>query len=451
MDSAPATSVSVQALRWHAYNLPVASPGEIAAIGGVLALAAAAIGRATRGASRLRALLALGVALSIGVGLAIAPARGASPPPGSPGPSTHSGYVTSTACLGCHPGEHASFGRTFHRTMTQVASTRTVRAPVDGRPLDLDGHAVRLQRRGDEDWATLPDPDEPGGPDETRRIVLATGSHREQAYWVAGQRAGDLRLVPFVWLIRDEAFVARRDAFVTPPGAPLPKVRWASSCIACHAVAGEPRHDLERDAFDTRAAELGVACEACHGPGAAHVDRHRDPIARYMQHASNRPDPTIVNPRRLPPERGAAVCGQCHAYAFPRDEAGWWTDGYSRTFRPGDALEPSRHLLDPATLAARTGPVIDAAEGAIYWPDGGARVGGREYNGLVASPCYARGEGDRKMTCLSCHAMHAGDPRGQIAPDRAGDRGCTACHGERGPAHTHHAAGSPGALSLIHI
>jgi hypothetical protein len=344
--------------------------------------------------------------------------------------------------------------------MTQLATPANIRAPLDGRLLDAGGH-MRLEARGAEVWATLPDPDAIAerrpAKDVTRRVILTTGSHREQAFWVRGRREGDLRLVPFVWLVADSAFVARRDAFLVPPtdseaGSAMPPVRWASSCIACHAVAGEPRHDLERDVFDTRAAELGVACEACHGPGGAHVDRHRDPITRYLQHASKEPDPTIVHPKRLPPERSAALCGQCHAYAFPRDENGWWTDGYARTFRAGDLLEPSRTLITKDMLTRRPAqmPSIDAPVESIFWPDdGGVRIGGREYNGLVMSPCYLRGSGDRKMTCLSCHTMHEGDPAGQIAPSRVGDRACTTCHtDEKARTHSHHRAGSAGAACV---
>ena len=432
------------------------SPGEIAALVGVAASAAWLVARATRGRPGARlgllgALLVVASASAAAVGAARA-GSSADVPAGTPGPGTTFGYVTSAACLGCHPGEHASFGRTYHRTMTQVASPETVRAPLDGRALELDGRVVRIERRGGEVWATLPDPDAviAGRPadDVTRRVVLATGSHREQAFWVAGERPGDLRLLPFVWMVEDESFVPRREAFLIPPGEPMPPVRWGSSCIACHAVAGQPRHDLATDTFDTRAAELGIACEACHGPGSAHVERHRDPIARYGQRASKAPDPTIVHPARLAPERSAAVCGQCHAYAFPRDEAGFWTDGYSRSFRAGDALSPSRTLIASDVMAGKRGaPVIDAPATALFWPDGNVRVGGREYNGLVASPCFQRGEGDRKMTCSSCHAMHAGDPAGQIAPDRAGDRGCTGCHSV--PAeHSHHPAASAGSACV---
>lgn len=373
-----------------------------------------AVGTALRSAvaiATLAAMIAWGQALSARASKAPLPVE-------RPRPSDTSSYVSSSACLPCHPGEHASFRRTFHRTMTQDATPATVLAP--------------FERRGNEVWTG------------DRRIVLTTGSHRHQAYWTTGDRPGDLRIVPSVWLVKEQLLVPRQEAFLTPPDAPIGRVRWSSSCIACHAVAGEPRHDETRDAFDTKAAELGIACEACHGPGSAHVARHRDPFERRAQHVSTRPDPTIVHPKKIAPERSAAVCGQCHSYAFPKDPNDWWTHGYARAFRAGDDLAASRFLLPAAT--ADESVSIDTTEDSLLWPDGTIRVGGREYNGLVASPCYAKGSGDRKMTCLSCHAMHEGDPSGQIAPSKRGDAGCVSCHGPQD--HSRHAPGTAGAACV---
>jgi hypothetical protein len=127
------------------------------------------------------------------------------------------------------------------------------------------------------------------------------------------------------------------------------------------------------------------------------------------------------------------VCGQCHAYAYPRDEAEWWQHGYARTFRAGDALAPSRQVIVPGTFARAGAPRIEADIDALFWKDGTIRVGGREYNGMIASRCMQGG-----LTCTSCHAMHRGDPAGQIAPDRTGDRGCTSCHSAMKADHSHH-------------
>lgn len=425
------------------------------------ALASLALLRAARPAGRARWLLLLALFLPAAAAAPSRLPRPASPPdPARPRPTPPGEYLSSSACRSCHPAEHASFSRTFHRTMTQDATPASVLAPADGAPLLLDGRVHRLERRGDRILATLPDPDAVAdaarlgkptpdagtAPDVTRPLVLTTGSHHEQAYWVAGGRSGELRLFPFVWLIADKRWVPRRDAFLQPPDAPPHAIRWNSNCIACHAVSGRPGHDPDRDAFNTRAVELGISCEACHGPGGAHARRHRDPVERYLAHSAHdtpdRPggDPTIINPARLPPDRSAAVCGQCHSYAYPRDEDDWWSNGYALSFRPGQDLSPSRSLLTPAALARDGAPRVEAASESLFWDDGVIRVGGREYNALVDSPCYARGKGEHQMTCLSCHSMHAGDPDDQLAPDRRNDQACLSCHSDKQTSdHTHHA------------
>lgn len=439
------------------------APAELGSVAVVVAVGVAGVLLTTRGARGARAarLTILGVLGAVIVASGVAFAVRA-PPPATPAerpraPQT-STYVSSAACRACHPAEHASHARSFHRTMTQDADPRSVKARL-GLSAELrGGREATLERRGEEIWARLPDPDA-ASPDDAaeveRRLVLVTGSHHEQAYWVAGRRPGELRLFPAVWVIREARFVDRRDAFLTPPDAPLARARWNSNCVACHAVAGEPGHDERSDAFDTRVADLGVTCEACHGPGGEHVARHRDPVERYAQRASGAADGTIVQPARLSPARSAAVCGQCHAYAFPRDAEAFWSTGYARAFRAGDALDPSRFLITPALLvgdrlgsSSRAGldaPRIEAEIDSLYWPDGSIRVGGREYNGLVASPCFERGEGERTMTCLSCHAMHEGDPNGQISPRRVDDAACTQCHDDaRSRGHAGHAEGTPG-------
>ena len=317
--------------------------------------------------------------------------------PSLPKPSHALGYIGSAACLPCHASEHASWRQTWHRTMTQAANAKTVLAP--------------FRRVGDDVFF------------DEKRIVMTTGSHREQAYWTAGPR-GDLEILPVVWMVEAQKLLPRREAFVFPPDEEMPPVHWGSSCIACHAVAGEPHRDRDHDAWDTRVVGLGIACEACHGPGGEHADYYRDPLARYSSAANKR----IIQPAKLDHDRANAVCGQCHAYAFPRDETGWWQTGYARTFRAGDVLAPSRILLSPAVMNDPHGPTIDTPADAIFWPDGDVRVGGREFNGLAGSKCRA--------TCVDCHSMHTGNPAGQLKPNAD----CTTrCHASE-RAHGNHSA-----------
>lgn len=359
------------------------------------------------------------------------------------------GYVDSDACAACHPAAHASWAATYHRTMTQRAEPGAVVAAWSGE-LGAGASRVVLERRGEEFWAELVDPEsrldqlEGAGPIGSvprvrRQVVMTTGSHHMQVYWVASARDRRLHALPFAWLIAEARWVPVESTLLRPAQGEV-IYTWNRACVPCHAVAGAPR--IADGEIDTRVVELGIACEACHGPGAEHVERWRSPLARYVQHLSGAPDATIVQPGRLDHRRASEVCGQCHSVSAYHDEAAWLRRGDE--FRPGEDLGAMRRLVRHPVRAAQ--PWLDALldEDPEYlagrmWPDGHVRVTGREHSGLMESACYQRGE----LSCLSCHSMHGAPPDDQLAPAGAGDGACAGCHaGEVGPGHTRHAEGS---------
>jgi predicted CXXCH cytochrome family protein len=270
-------------------------------------------------------------------------------------------------------------------------------------------------------------------------------------YWVRGERGNELRLVPITYLIAERRYVPRRDAFLQPPDAPAHALRWNSNCVQCHSTLGQPAHDEASDRFATEAAELGIACEACHGPGGEHIRKHQNPLTRLTAHLDDEPDASIVNPAGLSAERASDVCGQCHAYFVPRDEAVWWQSGFTTSFRPGDAIAPTRILVraPSADQGTHDAPLahVDAEVASLFWGDGTIRVGGRELNGMRGSACFERGPGKRQISCLSCHSMHQSEPDDQLWNAADPDAPCRRCHetiAARPSEHTHHAADSVG-------
>jgi len=426
----------------------------------VAALGAVALGAAGRRASPLALAMAL-----VGGAFALAVTSSAHPPPPAPIARTAEGFATSSACRSCHPAEYSSWHASFHRRMTQSASVQNVAAAAlrqGGRlRVETGGRTVELFSRGQELWAHLPDPELTSGarpeayqsvfraaPSRDARVQLLTGSHHHQAFWVRGARDGELRSVPAVYSIDEQRLMPRRDAFLNPPDLPEQAVRWNSNCVQCHSVAGAPRHDATRDVFATSAAELGVACEACHGAAAAHASAMQNPVRRYQARATG-VGYLVTNPARLASERASQVCGRCHSYFFPKQEADWWTNGFSKSYAPGQDLASAQLLLSPEALAEPGAPQLAADVASLFYRDGTVRIGGREYNGLVRSACFERGHGERKLSCLSCHALHRSDPDAQLDPEKFGNAACGGCHAreaENPPAHTHHAAGSPGSL-----
>ena len=350
------------------------------------------------------------------------------------------GYVTSDACAACHPSEYASWHRSYHRTMTQPATAHAALAPFAGETLTADdGRRYRLQRRGDDVWADI----SAGSGVISRRLGLMTGSHHMQAYWLPGDEGNEQIEFPFTYLLDDRRWVSRRDVFLVGQEYSKAPSQWNRICIECHVTGGQPRIDRVSDVPASRAVELGIACEACHGPASDHLSANRNPWRRLRLHTTGAADDTIVNPARLPPARMSEVCGQCHGIGCPPQE--WTQDGIA--YRPGQTLKDTKPILQLATLAqsnCRRQIAADATFGSSrYWSDGMVRVSGREYNGLIGSPCYQRG----KLSCISCHSMHDSDPDKQLIPELDGNRACTQCHRDKAAnvsAHTHHRADSSG-------
>jgi hypothetical protein len=369
------------------------------------------------------------------------------------------GYVSSETCRACHPEQYATWHRSFHRTMTTLATPANNRGRFEGVTLESRGRPYRLQRRGDEFWAELVDPDwereerlagrDPDAaaspPRVERRVVMITGSHHMQTYWVAGRHGNEVYNLPFVFLYEQDRWVPREEVFLRPPQAGRFFAVWNNSCIECHSTAGKVGFALEQEVFRSAVAEMGIACEACHGPAREHVAANRDPLRRYRLHFADAGDPTIVQPERLPHQAASQVCGQCHGIGIP-DELDWLRHGHR--FRPGQDLEASRFLVRPASDhgSPRLRELVERDPLALpsrFWPDGMVRVSGREYNAMIESGCYQRGE----LSCLSCHSMHESQPDDQLAAGKETDAACSSCHPDhaaRGEAHTHHPAGSAG-------
>lgn len=388
------------------------------------------------------------------------------------------GYVSSDTCRACHPSQYATWRGSFHRTMTQVATPESVRADFDGVVVDaVHGRPMRLERRGGEFWAEFDDPVWAGDPRDRprirRQVVMITGSHHQNVYWYATGHDRALNVLPGVYLLDERRWAPRNAVVLAPPGQGVAMLdgHWNAVCIDCHTTHGKTRFDtpflsepVGEQAVDTTAAELGIACEACHGPAEAHAAANRNPLRRYALHAGGAPDPTIVEPTRLDPQRSSQVCGQCHGiWEFPDAAAERAASAGGLPYRPGDDLRATRFVAQP-----RVNGRSEALRGLIaadpdfvrgsFWGDGVVRVSGREYNGLLDSPCFADAtEPERTLSCFSCHTMHKSpeDPRTvgewadthQVSAGMDGDAACAQCHAPLAAdlsAHTHHAPESPG-------
>lgn len=449
-------------------------------------------------------------------------------------------FGSSDACRSCHPDEYASWAGTYHRTMTQRAGPEAVLGDWDDRILERDGREYVLYREDDLFMVDMPKPGTRGDRPSDRMqrpIVMTTGSHHMQLYWIAmpwldtpptlaGARTFDrlctechvpigevaeaddprtyiqnrkltrpflqsmlarvpdagphqaplsavplsevtdlldfltrlqhgdrIAQFPFAWFIREQRWMHEDDSFLAPPSAPqeLEDITegWSDGCDRCHAVGADFAWDPATQTGDAGATDLGIACEACHGPGAAHAARYREPLGRYAAHLGFGDDDDIVVPSDLPADRSAQVCGQCHAELVPKHE-----DAFPLDFVPGEDLHAVAHFVQrtddrPDWLVAHLEDEPDALESG-FWRDGTMRIAGRDYTALLETTCHTNGD----LACTTCHQLHGADPNDQLKPtatgaSAAGEAVCLDCHPGLDTAdHHHHADDSAGARCM---
>jgi hypothetical protein len=138
-------------------------------------------------------------------------------------------------------------------------------------------------------------------------------------------------------------------------------------CFGCHSTGSSVG-----GRFDETHLVPGVTCEACHGPGAGHVQS----MTGEASAASGAAKQAIFNSARLAPTDAVDFCGACHGT--------WWD----------------------VKLAGVKG--VSTARSAPYR--------------LVTSTCWRKG--DARLTCTACH-----DPHEQLQTEAAAyDKACLKCH-----------------------
>ena len=365
------------------------------------------------------------------------------------------GYVSSAVCKECHVPQFDSWWRSYHRQMTQVATTNTVKADfhdvtMDSGPARFTLHQssnhyqVDIQAVTEVEAAVRTN----GPPPEPLRlpVEMMTGSHYFEVFWTPTGHGNRQIGFPFTWLIAEKHWVPRSDAFIRDPDfTPRPE-EWNRNCIRCHATGARPMRDEENKLYDTHVTELGIACEACHGPGESHVaiERKRRDGGTDARELTSK----IVQPAHLDHVRSSQVCGFCHSMKMYEETAEWYEKGFA--YRPGDDLEKTTPIIRASDFVKQPGitnfmTTHSEEVAGFFWPDGMVRVTGREFNGLTESACYQKGE----LSCVNCHSMHKSDPDKQIKEGMSGNAACFTCHGEYQKniaAHTHHGADSSGSL-----
>lgn len=148
------------------------------------------------------------------------------------------------------------------------------------------------------------------------------------------------------------------------------KRSWFNECAGCHATGVDP--------LKKTFVEMGIACEACHGPGSNHVEA----IPGYEI-------PTIIQASRLTPALAAQICGSCHTGG--RDKVG--KHAYPNKYQVHKGVGNIRLYFNEVT---------PAADPEYFWPSGESRHSNQQYLDWKQSEHAKVG-----VTCITCHDVHS--------------------------------------------
>lgn len=350
-------------------------------------------------------------------------------------------YLKSTDCRLCHEGHYDSWRRTHHSRMTQDISPGTVQGDFErNNTYEYLGVKAKMYRNG---AAFVMDLVFPDGRAESYSIERTVGSRRIEQY--VTRVNGQYYRLPLAYDLVHHRWMSLNGSFFYPDGTDF-KQHWASwdqNCVFCHNVKAQPNFNFQTNQARTEVSELGIACGACHGQGAEHAEAAASPWTRALWRATGG-ETKIVDPLEIDSDRSMMICGHCHGQRVPEP-----TDRIREILGRGDPYNAGDDLAKfyrPVHAGTTIGPVSFANR---FWADGSPRLTAYEYQGILDSPCYLKGEKGKRINCLSCHTMHGGDVKGQITEEMRTNTACTQCHSElNDPSvltnHTKHAAGSPG-------
>ena len=190
--------------------------------------------------------------------------------------TTKRDYVGVAGCAQCHQQEAEDWRGSHHDLAMQHATEETVLGDFNDQRLNHYGVESAFTKKQGKHFVRTDGPD---GTLQDYEIKYAFGVEPLQQYLVEFD-GGRLQALHLAWDSRPEQDGGQRWFHLYPDQRidhtdELHWTRlaqnWNYMCAECHSTNLKKNFDLVTNQFDTTWSEINVACEACHGPGSAHV------------------------------------------------------------------------------------------------------------------------------------------------------------------------------------
>lgn len=318
--------------------------------------------------------------------------------------------------------------------MTRGAQQSDVLGDFQNAHLEKYGRSVDMFSRDGRRFMTIR---RKGSDPETFEVHYTLGAKRFQGY-LSKLADGRIYVLPAFWHVETSQWIDFKEITPLPDGDHDFRQIWNVNCFNCHATNIARNFDRNTLTYATTWTEMGIGCEACHGPGSDHLSLmeawEKDPGLKpvYDTSKKNRELGAILkifSPRSADRRQVFDTCGYCHGNKT----------NYFIGFKPGDVYE------DYALPFLISEPIPPEDPEGDYWPDGRPTRFNRP-QALTASGCFIKGQ----AVCTDCHLAHgARNEHALKLPFERSNGLCTQCHSELSEpvalrAHTRHEVDSKG-------
>jgi predicted CXXCH cytochrome family protein len=372
--------------------------------------------------------------------------------------SQSSDFLGSESCKSCHEDQYASWKKSLHVQMTRpIDEARVLGNFKPGTRFEKYGRSYTMDTRGGrrfvkigrdtKDQRLRPQPtllvqgsrqpsqtaaaSETWGSasvkEEEFEVHYTLGARRFQGY-LSRLPDGRIYVLPLFWHVDTGQWIDFKEITPMPEESDAAhdiRQIWNVNCFNCHATNLAQNFDTATKTYRTSWTEMGIGCEACHGPGREHSNRMR----AWKAGETHKPAALgVVSPRTASPRQIFDTCGYCHGNKT----------NYFPGFRAGDRYE------DYALPFLISQPIPPEDPQGDFWPDGRPNRFNRP-QAITATGCFLKG----KVTCTSCHVGHAArNDHALKLPLEQSNGLCTQCHSgfdDRAlSAHTRHKTDSAG-------
>ncbi len=326
-------------------------------------------------------------------------------------------FAGANECKSCHAKEYQAWMGSDHELAMQEATAETVQGDFKDATFNYYGVTSRFFTKDGKFYVNTDGPD---GKLRDYEIKYTFGIHPLQQYLIPFPD-GRLQTLSIAWDSRPKEQGGQRWFHMYPKEAIRAgdelhwtglAQNWNFECAECHSTDLKKNYDEASNTFKTSWFEINVSCEACHGPGQAHVSWAKaQPAGVAVAPGTNnglkvhyldrkdvywKMDYLAGNSKRSRPRENTnelEMCGRCHAR---RSEI-------SEDYVPGKPLLNTHH--------------VTLLENRMYTADGQMQDEVYNYGSFLQSKMFHEG-----VTCSDCHEPHS------LKLRRDGEQVCGICH-----------------------